>query len=93
MQSKRMRALRRVACLAALLGGWLLGVSAPANACEGGGDYLQCKSYWLDALYYPCLELECAGIPPGPEYQECRRECWDQYLSASNSDCSNCPSP
>jgi hypothetical protein len=94
MRSQKGRALSRVLAFAALLGALILGMPDPAQACAGGGDFYDCKSFWLDELFYPCLELNCVGLPPGGQpgqYGHCRRECWQQYLDVSRGDCSNCP--
>ena len=93
MKSRRLRILARVAALGALVAMSLMLSPVPAHACEGGGDFYDCKSYWLDALFYPCLADNCVGLPPGSgpgTYGECRRLCWEEYRSVSASDCSNC---
>jgi hypothetical protein len=91
MKSQKAKALRRVLALAVLLVGILLGTPRPAMACAGGGGFAECKSYWLDQ-FYVCLELNCSGIPPGPDYDACRHARWQEYRDDSASDCSNCPS-
>ena len=89
LKSQRDRALLHAVAFAALVAGWLLVKPVAAYACMGA-DFYECKSNWLDALYYPCIELNCSGLPQG-DYADCRRECWQAYIEASRSDCSNCP--
>ena len=74
--------------LGMLVGGLLLVKPAPAAACIGA-DFYECKSNWLDVLFYPCLEQNCVGLPQGV-YADCRHECWQAYRDASASDCGNC---
>ena len=90
IESQKTRAARKLTAFLVLVGAIAFATPTKALACSGGGGFYECKSYWLDALYYPCLELECSGLQ-GEEFRTCRNACWADYISTSQSDCSDCP--
>jgi hypothetical protein len=90
MKSQRTRALRRVLGLGLVLGALFLAAPAPAQACEGGGGYYECRSYWFDQVFYPCLATDCAGLS-GHDYMVCHQACWDAWIQVSRDDCDGCP--
>lgn len=86
----RNRAVTRLLTLGVLTGVLLLTSPKPVMACSGGGSFQECKGFWLDEFFAPCLATYCAGLQ-GTEYSQCRAECWDEYVSLSHADCQDCP--